>query len=136
MAEYADHRRVIEHNDIDAVIVVTPEHWHAPITIDACRAGKDGCCEKPLVQNPEDGQAVVRARHREFLHLPFDYPRISQFPEWFAVAPDRQYAVSSPGGAQPRHVSGAELLQWPVQIPGGGELRLTVKPLSEPQGLR
>jgi len=44
VAEYADHRRVLEHNDIDAA-----------------SAGKDIYCEKPLVHNPEDGQAVVRA---------------------------------------------------------------------------
>ncbi len=77
-----------------------------------------------------------RARHREFLHLPFDYPRINQFPEWFVVALDRQYSVSSPEEASPRRVSGAELLAWPIQIPAGGELRLTVKPLSDSPGQR
>ena len=71
VAEYADHRRVLEHRDIDAVSVATPDHWHAPITIDACRAGKDVYCEKPLVHNPEDGQAVVRAvrQHRRILQV-------------------------------------------------------------------
>lgn len=70
-AEYGDHRRVLEHGDIDAVIVATPDHWHAPITIDACRAGKDVYCEKPLVHRPEDGQAVVRAvrEHRRILQV-------------------------------------------------------------------
>ncbi len=59
--EYADHRQVLAHNDIDAVIVATPDHWHASITIDACRAGKDVYVEKPFVHNPKDGLAVVRA---------------------------------------------------------------------------
>jgi predicted dehydrogenase len=59
--EYADHRRVLEHGDIDAVIVATPDHWHASITIDACRAGKDVYCEKPFVHHPKDGLAVVKA---------------------------------------------------------------------------
>ena len=59
--EYHDHRQVLEHNDIDAVIVATPDHWHASITIDACRAGKDVYCEKPFVHKPEDGLAVVKA---------------------------------------------------------------------------
>lgn len=59
--EYGDHRRVLDHQDIDAVIIATPDHWHAPIAIDAARAGKDIYVEKPMVHNPQDGQAVVRA---------------------------------------------------------------------------
>lgn len=59
--EYGDHRQVLEHQDIDAVIVATPDHWHASITMDACRAGKDVYCEKPFVHYPKDGLAVVKA---------------------------------------------------------------------------
>ncbi|MBI5085118.1 MAG: Gfo/Idh/MocA family oxidoreductase [Acidobacteria bacterium] len=56
-----DHRRVLEQKEIDAVIVATPDHWHAPITVDALRAGKDVYVEKPMVHTPEDGLAIVRA---------------------------------------------------------------------------
>ncbi len=68
---YGDHRAVLEHNEIDAVIVATPDHWHAPITIDACQAGKDVYCEKPFVHNPRDGLAVVNAvrRHGRILQV-------------------------------------------------------------------
>jgi len=58
---YADHRRVLDHTDIDAVIVATPDHWHGPIAVDACNAGKDVYVEKPMVHYPKDGQAVVKA---------------------------------------------------------------------------
>jgi len=58
---YGDHRQVLDHKEIDAVIVATPDHWHAAITIDACQAGKDVYVEKPMVHYPQDGQAVVRA---------------------------------------------------------------------------
>ncbi|HBY61510.1 MAG TPA: hypothetical protein DEH78_16940 [Solibacterales bacterium] len=58
---YKDHRQVLDHKDIDAVIVATPDHWHGPITVDACRAGKDVYVEKPMVHTPKDGQAVVKA---------------------------------------------------------------------------
>ncbi len=58
---YGDHRRVLDHQDIDAVIVATPDHWHGPITVDACKAGKDVYVEKPMVHDPRDGQAVVKA---------------------------------------------------------------------------
>jgi predicted dehydrogenase len=61
LREYADHRRVLEHQDIDAVIVATPDHWHAAITVDALNAGKDVYVEKPMVHHPKDGQAIVAA---------------------------------------------------------------------------
>ncbi|MCL4402740.1 MAG: Gfo/Idh/MocA family oxidoreductase, partial [Acidobacteria bacterium] len=59
--KYGDHRRVLDHKDIDAVIVATPDHWHSLITVDACKAGKDVYVEKPMVHYPKDGQAIVKA---------------------------------------------------------------------------
>ena len=45
---YGDFREVIRRDDIDAVYITTPDHWHAPITIAAARAGKHIYCQKPL----------------------------------------------------------------------------------------
>ena len=59
--KYGDYQQVLGHNDIDAVIVATPDHWHGPITVDACKAGKDVYCEKPMVHTPKDGLAIVKA---------------------------------------------------------------------------
>jgi predicted dehydrogenase len=61
-----DHRRLLDRKDIDAVIVATPDHWHAPMTIDCCNAGKDVYVEKPLSRTLEEGRAmVVAARKKE-----------------------------------------------------------------------
>ncbi len=56
-----DYREVLNRNDIDAVIIATPDHWHASITKAALAAGKDVYCEKPMVQKVEEGQGVVDA---------------------------------------------------------------------------
>lgn len=63
-AAYADYRRLLDSKDIDAVVVTTPDHWHAQITVDACLAGKDVYCEKPLSLTVADGQAMVQAARR------------------------------------------------------------------------
>lgn len=58
---FADYRSVLERKDLDGVIVATPDHWHAPVAIDACKAGKDVYIEKPMVHTPADGKAIVAA---------------------------------------------------------------------------
>ncbi|WP_439626665.1 Gfo/Idh/MocA family oxidoreductase [Gemmata sp.] len=58
---FNDYRKVLESKDIDAVLISTPDHWHALPTVDACRAGKDVYTEKPLSLVVTEGRAMVKA---------------------------------------------------------------------------
>jgi predicted dehydrogenase len=61
---YNDHRQLLDLKDVEAVVIATPDHWHAAIGIDACNAGKDIYVEKPMVHFPNAGQALVEAVRR------------------------------------------------------------------------
>jgi predicted dehydrogenase len=56
-----DYRKLLDRKDIDAVVINTPDHWHALQTVDACRAGKDVYVEKPLSLCVAEGRAMVKA---------------------------------------------------------------------------
>jgi predicted dehydrogenase len=58
-ATFADFRKLIETKELDAVVVATPDHWHAYMTVSACRAGKDVYCEKPLSITIREGRKMV-----------------------------------------------------------------------------
>jgi predicted dehydrogenase len=59
-----DYKAVLDLKDIDAVLIATPDHWHVPITMDACAAGKDVYVEKPLTHDLSEGKAVIEAQNK------------------------------------------------------------------------
>ncbi len=61
---YTDYRRLLEDKEIDAVLVATPDHWHAQMVIDAVEAGKDVYVEKPMCHTIEEGFRMVEAVRR------------------------------------------------------------------------
>ena len=60
-AGFTDHRKLLEVKQLDAVLIATPDHWHAGTTIDALNAGKDVYVEKPLTLKIEEGPEIVKA---------------------------------------------------------------------------
>ncbi len=60
-AQVTDYRRILDDKTIDAVLIGTPDHWHATITIAAVEAGKDVYVEKPIARTIEEGARMVRA---------------------------------------------------------------------------
>lgn len=63
-AAYLDFRELIAGDDMDAVVIATPDHWHALIAIAAANSGKDIYCEKPLCQSIHEARAMVNAVQR------------------------------------------------------------------------
>jgi predicted dehydrogenase len=61
---FNDHRELLAMKDLDAVVVATPDHWHAHQAIDACHARKDVYCETPLTATIHEARAVVEAARK------------------------------------------------------------------------
>ena len=77
--QYRDYRKLIENKDIDVVIVGTPDHWHCLPMVEACEAGKDVYCEKPLANSIEELDIMVKAARK--------YDRVVQVGQWQRSGP-------------------------------------------------
>lgn len=64
MPVYNDFRELLARKDVDAVVIATPDHWHAAIAVRAAEAGKDIYCEKPLALTVREGRAMVNATRK------------------------------------------------------------------------
>jgi predicted dehydrogenase len=117
----ADFRRVLDRKDVDAVVVATPDHWHAIPTILACQAGKDVYCEKPLAYRIAEGRAMVEAANKyrrvtqmgNLIHATENYHRVVEIARsgvlgrifktrvWMAAPYERRYLGNPPDGDPP-----------------------------------
>jgi hypothetical protein len=106
---------------------LTVQPWRADVRVGAVRRGDDLLISL-AADRPYRGRLVFdRPRHKLNMHLPTDYPRINQFPEWFTVEDGRKYVLHDATSAEQRELSGAELTAGvPVELAGGVERRWRV----------
>jgi len=114
---------------------LTIEPWRPDVRFGAVQA--DGTLYIHIESDsPWSGDLILDfPRHAELMHMPVDYPRINQFPEWFTAKADAGYSVIQ-GGPAPlwqNHYPGMGIRRGiPVDLAAGGILRLLVKPAIMP----
>lgn len=78
---HVDFREVLDRQDVDAVMISTPDHWHVPMSLLAVRAGKDVCCEKPLTRSIAEGRLLSDevAKHQRVFRTDSEFRSLPQF---------------------------------------------------------
>ena len=99
--------------------------WRADVRIGAVTVGEKLCISL-ISAKAWSGKIIFdRPRHKVQMHLPIDYPRINQFPEWFAPNAKSRWTISPVGGS----FTGAQLHTGiAIELKGGPEMRLIVSP--------
>src|SRR5687767_13887711 len=80
---FGDFRRILEMKEVDAVLIATPDHWHAIPAVLACQAGKDVYLEKPMGHNVREGRLVVDAarKHNRIVEIGIQHRSAAHYQE-------------------------------------------------------
>jgi predicted dehydrogenase len=116
-----EYREILDNNDIDAVVISTPDHWHTKIAIEAMESGKDVYCEKPLSHTIEQALECRNAVHRTGRTLQVGPQWTSNGRYWAAgdaIAADRIGKVSWSQAAYCRNSRGGQF-NWPIDEGAG-----------------
>jgi hypothetical protein len=109
---------------------VTAAPWRQDLELGAVREG-EGIRIYLASEYPWRGELRFdRPRHKDYFHMPLDYPRLNQFPEWFTVEAGKQYRVTREG-ATPEILSGEDLYALELQAEAKTPIRITVTPAAE-----
>lgn len=103
---FADYRELLQMRDLDIVHIATPPHWHARMSIDAVKAGKDVWCEKPMTRTIGEGRKVVEAVKK--------YGKIFRLNTWFRFE-ENFYGMKTPVKPIKKLVESG-LLGWPLKV--------------------
>ena len=117
---YTDYRELLAHPGLDAVVVATPDHWHALQVIHAARAGKHVYCEKPLSTSIPEGRAMVDAVRRAGVvgmmgsqqRSSGEFQRVVELARNGYLGEIKSVTVGLPSGPGPRPVADADLKTW------------------------
>ncbi len=100
--------------------------WCEDLAVGAVRYASSTVCLSVRTEWPWSGTIRFdRPRHKEYFHMPWDYPRLNQFPEWFTAERDRKYRVEIEG-QDAVEVKGSDLWNYPVEIPADTTFRMVV----------
>ena len=85
--ETKDYLKLLDRKDVDAVIIGAPDHWHVPLTVAACVAGKDVYVEKPLTHDLSEGEAVIKAQndHKRIIQVGTQQRSMPQFQKAYEI---------------------------------------------------
>ena len=119
---YEDYRRILDRTDVDAVLIATPDHWHGPMTVDACVAGKDVYVEKPVSNSIEQSLQMIDAarRHTRVVQVGLQQRSWHHFQEarrllreGYLGSPITHCTMVPPGGGFPRRTGPPQTPQDP-----------------------
>ncbi len=106
---FPDYRRILDRKDVDAIVIATPDHWHASMAIEAIEAGKDVYIEAPASRSLGEGLRLARTAR------------------YFGAV-----VQAGPGAVALERPTGPEVTAWGAANPAGGDPRTTADP---PEGL-
>ena len=99
---YGDFRTLLESNDIDAVVIATPDHWHCLMMVAACEAGKDVYVEKPLANSIQECDLMLRAADKYGRVVQVGQPLVDVPSEFGYVWTFRFSRQTCPNAAEPK----------------------------------